>query len=139
MSGEVTTTSGNTLINKCVTDFIFSRMRVPKKDYPSGDDGVIGCARINMQRLVAEYKRMGLLVKAQKVTISTMSYLSCNFYKDGQGEYTMLRDPYKALIKLPWCTKKCYSTGKYRQIYFLCKLLSMVHEYPGIKFFNELY
>lgn len=135
MSGELTTTFGNTVINRCLSDFISHCLKIEYYTLPAGDDGLTGSNSTDLERISSVYEAVGLKTKIKLVSWSSASFLSCRFLLDHQNQYRMVRDLVKALIKLPWTVYSKYSRGWKRVEYLRAKVLSLCHEFAGFDFF----
>lgn len=83
MSGESTTTFGNTVINRCLSDFISHSLHIDYYTLPAGDDGLTGCNTTDLESISMIYKAVGLKTKIKLVDWSDASFLSCRFVVDG--------------------------------------------------------
>lgn len=139
MSGESTTTFGNTVINWCLSDFISHSLHIDYYTLPAGDDGLTGCNTTDLDSISRIYTAVGLKTKIKLVEWNDASFLSCRFVADQNGQYRMVRDVVKALVKLPWTVYSKYSRGWKRIEYLRAKILSLCHEFAGFDFFVAMY
>lgn len=104
LSGESSTSIGNTAINKYVQEFIYEVMNLVKSFVtPCGDDSSTGLtAYIPEQTLINQFALFGLNIELKYVTLETLGFLSSRLIKSAVG-YQLVRDPIKAFVKLPWC------------------------------------
>lgn len=137
LSGESLTSIGNTIINFYVQKYIFHKLNVGATILPNGDDSLTGLTvQIPIDTIVDEFNRFGLKVEAKYTKIIGATFLSATILPSQDG-YQLVRDPVKALVKLPWCLDKRQLHAKRIQQYLHAKLCSFEYEYQMFSTFKR--
>lgn len=125
MSGEMTTSLGNGLINYMLLKYCLHLNNATGKVLIEGDDGL---TVTNKDLDTSCFKELGFVCKLQKFTdVRESSFCGMIFSKPGH----VIRDAFKALSKFGWCTRKYNNASfKTRMGLMRAKALSMVYENP---------
>lgn len=75
-----------------------------------------------------QFALFGLEIDAKYVPLIGCSFLSSVLFESTNG-YQLVRDPIKALVKLPWCLDKRQLYHKRVKAYLHSKLCSFQYEY----------
>lgn len=130
MSGEMTTSLGNGLINLIMTLFVFEVNGIADpKGGVEGDDGVW---RFINQRLptVEMFREAGCLVKLDFFENIEDAGFCGNIFAD--GVFDVITNPYKQLAHFGWADVKYFnSRPSKKKALSRAKALSMLFQYPG--------
>lgn len=139
MSGESTTYLGNTLVNHCFSSFALKKLGLSGTIIAYGDDGITGYnGKLNVDDYVQLYAKFGFIIKPEVGPIESHKFLSCFFLKH-QDSVCMVRDPTKALMRLPWSLDNKHAVNiRSRMSQLKGKTLSFMAEFRGISTMEEI-
>lgn len=130
MSGEMNTSLGNGFANLMIFLFINSELGNTDIDCVVEGDDLAGCfAGINPEE--KHYETVGFTCKVENIPeLCEASF--CGLIYDEQ-EMLSICDPIKVLLNVGWSSKTYVDCSKKKRLRLLkAKLLSIVHQYPGV-------
>lgn len=137
MSGEMSTSCGNGLMNMLITFFLLENSGNKWGDFDAyfeGDDGIVGCVHAPA---ASDYKSLGAHIKLEvPPDIASASFCGNVFAPAAMHNVT---NPLEASVAFGWTNYSYYGSGpKVLNSLLCCKALSMAYEYPGCPILRSL-